>query len=72
MKRCSASLENKKLQILNHKDIISHPSDWQNIKSNNTECLQACGATETPKPAGWNANWREIRQYIRVKDAHFL
>lgn len=57
MKRCLASLGNQKLHILNHNDIISRPSDWQNFKSNNFECLQAHEATETPKPASWNVNW---------------
>ena len=69
MKRCLASLENQKLHILNHNNIISHPLDWQNFKSNNFECLQAHEATETPKPASWNVNWYNC---FEEKSGHIL
>ena len=69
MKRCLASLENKKLHILNHNDIISHPSEWPNFKSNNFECLQAHEATETPRPACWNVGWYNC---FEEKSGHIL
>lgn len=70
-------LVNRRVNLLSHKDITSHPSDWHNIKTNNTGCLQARRAGELPSAAGWNANWHncfgeQSGNRSRVEDARFL
>lgn len=58
IKRCSASLVNRKVQISNHEDSISHLSDGQNLKSNHVGCVcKPVEQLELPNTAGRNADW---------------